>query len=117
MVYSRSMGFSENLRSELDFQGIQIKELSQMTGISKNTLDKYLSGPRVQPGVENAVKIAKALKVSVEYLVTGKTESSKKLSAEYEQLLKKYQELNPFNRKTVLDLMESISSRQGILSN
>lgn len=106
------MGFSENLRAELDFQGMQIKELAQKTGISKNTLDKYLSGPRVQPGVENAVKIALALKVSVEYLVTGKTEIPGYLATEYDQLLKKYQKLSPFNRKTVFDLLESISSRQ-----
>ncbi|MEE3314147.1 MAG: helix-turn-helix transcriptional regulator [Treponema sp.] len=109
------MGFSENLRAELDFQGIQIKELAQKTGISKNTLDKYLSGPKVQPGVENAVKIAHVLNVSVEYLVTGKTDIPSRLSSEYDQVLRKYQKLTPFNRKTVFDLLESISSRQGEL--
>ena len=109
------MGFSENLRAELDFQGIQIKELAQKTGISKTTLDKYLSGPKVQPGVENAVKIAHVLNVSVEYLVTGKTDIPSRLSSEYDQVLRKYQKLTPFNRKTVFDLLESISLRQGEL--
>ena len=61
------MGFAENVKFEMDFQDIQIKELSIKTGISKNTLDKYLFGKKVQPGVENAVKIANALAVSVEY--------------------------------------------------
>ena len=51
------MGFAENVKFEMDFQDIQIKELSIKTGISKNTLDKYLFGKKVQPGVENAVKI------------------------------------------------------------
>ena len=106
------MWFSDNLRSELDFQGIQIKELAQKTGISKNTLDKYLSGPKVQPGVENAVKIAQVLNVSVEYLVTGKNEKNNNLSEEYKQLIKKYQNLTPFNKKTVFDLLNSINSRQ-----
>ena len=106
------MGFAENLRTELDFQGLQIKELSQKTGISKSTLDKYLSGPKVQPGVENAVKIAQVLKVSVEYLVTGKAEYPNRLSSEYEQLLEKYQKLNNFNRRTVFDLVNLISVRQ-----
>ena len=112
MVYSTTMGFSENLRTEMEFQDIQIKELAQKTGISKNTLDKYLSGPKVQPGVENAVKIAQVLNVSVEYLVTGKTEQSTFISAEYEQLIQKYQTLSAFNKKTVFDLLESITSRQ-----
>ena len=53
------MGFAENLREELKFQDIQIKQLSAKTGISKNTIDKYLSEKRVQPGVENAVKLRK----------------------------------------------------------
>ena len=112
LVYSRVMGFAENLRTELDFQGLQIKELAQKTGISKSTLDKYLSGPKVQPGVENAVKIAQVLKVSVEYLVTGKSEYPNGLSSEFEQLLEKYQKLNNFNRRTVFDLVNLISVRQ-----
>lgn len=106
------MGFAENLKNELEYQDIQIKELSQKTGISKNTLDKYLSGRKSQPGVENAVRIAKVLGVSVESLVTGNKDSTKSLSFEYEQMLKKYQALSPFNKKTVLDLLESISSRE-----
>ena len=106
------MGFSENLRNELDYQDMQLKELSQKTGISKNTLDKYLSGPKVQPGVENALKIAEVLNVSVEYLVTGKNSSNKiDLSAEYRQLIEKYESLNQFNRKTVFDLLDSLYKR------
>lgn len=106
------MGFSENLRNELDYQDMQLKELSQKTGISKNTLDKYLSGPKVQPGVENALKIAEVLNVSVEYLVTGKTTPNKiDLSAEYRQLIEKYESLNQFNRRTVFDLLDSLYKR------
>ena len=68
------MGFAENVKSELEFQDIQVKELAARTGISKNTLDKYLSGQKVQPGVENAVKIAAVLGVTVEYLVDSKVQ-------------------------------------------
>lgn len=107
------MSFAENLRTELDFQDIQIKELSLKTGISKNTLDKYLSGPKVQPSVANAVKIAQALGVSVEYLATGNTKILKKLPAEHEKLLATYQKLTAFNKRTVYDLLNSLSSRQG----
>ncbi len=112
LVYSVNMGFAENLRTELDFQDVQIKELSLKTGISKNTLDKYLSGPKVQPSVDNAVKIAQALGVSVEYLATGKAKIAKKLSAEHEKLLSTYQKLTAFNKKTVFDLLNSLASRQ-----
>ena len=109
------MGFAENVKFEMDFQDIQIKELSLKTGISKNTLDKYLFGKKVQPGVENAVKIAKALGVSVEYLVLGNTEIQEQnlnIPSGSKELFDKYNKLNQFNRKTVLDLLTSLLERQ-----
>lgn len=67
------MGFKENLKDELIYKDIQTKELASMTGISINTLNHYLVQNGTSPSVENAVKIANALNVSVEYLVTGTT--------------------------------------------
>lgn len=113
--YNFYMGFAENLRNELDFQDIQIKELAGRTGISKNTLDKYLSGKKVQPGVENAVKIAQALGVSVEYLTLGtpcEKNESLSIPQEYRLVINQYQNLNDFNRKTVNDILLSLISRQ-----
>ncbi len=69
--------FRENLRSELDFQGLTVKELSAKTGIIKGTLDNYLGVRASIPPADIAVKIAQALNVSVEYLVTGKDKKSK----------------------------------------
>ena len=111
--YNLLMGFAENLRDELRFQDIQTKELAAKTGISKNTIDKYLSEKRVQPGVENAVKIAQVLNVSVEYLVSGKLNNeSQPLTTSQKSLLRDYQSLNDFNRRTVDDLMKSLCERQ-----
>lgn len=66
------MSFASNLRDTLDMRGMEIKQLASKTGISKNTIDNYLSGQKSLPNAENAVLIAKALNVSVEFLVTGK---------------------------------------------
>ena len=65
------MSFKENLKSELEYQDIQLKELAAKTGISKNRIGNYLTGHNSLPAADNAVKIAQALGVSVEYLVTG----------------------------------------------
>ena len=65
------MGFKENLKAELSFQNIMVKELADKTNINKSTLDNYLRDKHSSPTVENAVKIAQVLNVSVEYLVTG----------------------------------------------
>lgn len=66
------MGFNEFLKSELEYKGILVKELARLTGIPKQTLDKYLLSNGSMPPADKAVTIAGALGVSVEYLVTGK---------------------------------------------
>lgn len=73
--------FKNNLRAELDFLDLTVKELSAKTGISKRTLDCYLGGRVSMPPADIAVKIASALGVSVEYLVTGKDGTGKKEAA------------------------------------
>lgn len=66
------MGFRENVRAELSFSGISVRELSERTGISKRTLDNYLRRDNPSnPTAENAVKIAGVLGVTVEQLVLG----------------------------------------------
>jgi transcriptional regulator with XRE-family HTH domain len=64
------MGFKENLKEELSHKSMSVKELSVRSGIKKRTLDKYLIENGSIPSAEAAVKIAQALGVSVEYLVT-----------------------------------------------
>ena len=68
--------FRQNLRAELDFHDLTVKELSAKTGIAKGTLDCYLGVRASMPPADAAVKIAKSLGVSVEYLVTGKDENA-----------------------------------------
>jgi transcriptional regulator with XRE-family HTH domain len=67
--------FRENLRSELNFQGVAIKELSARTGIPVATLDCYLGTRATVPSVEAAFKIAQALRVSIESLLIGEKAS------------------------------------------
>ncbi len=71
-IIRKMNSFRENLRNELDFQGLTVKELSAKTGIVKGTLDNYLGIRASIPPADIAVKIADALNVSVEFLVTGK---------------------------------------------
>ncbi len=112
--YSIYMSFRDNLKDELQYQDITVKELAYKTGINKRTLDNYLRENESQPTVENAVKIAKALGVTTEYLVTG-NESDKNVKRTAPELpeldmklCKKYystiQELNeiPDNAKNLL---------------
>jgi transcriptional regulator with XRE-family HTH domain len=76
------MGFKENLKAELRYSGMLVKELSSLSGVKKHTLDNYLNTHNSIPSAEAAVSIAKALGVSVEYLITGhETGQEKTLSS------------------------------------
>jgi len=94
--------FRENLRSELNFQDVTIKELSARTGIPIATLDCYLGTRGTVPSVDAAFKIAQALQVSVEYLVAGE-DSAKTIPAKR----KTSQEA-----RNVIRLIESLNSEQ-----
>ncbi|MCR5318791.1 MAG: helix-turn-helix domain-containing protein [Treponema sp.] len=90
------MGFAETLRDELEYQGMQVKELSQKTGISVNTLNKYRPGSTVSPTLENAQKIAKILNVSIDYLATGKLDEE--INSENSDLQKLIKDLKMFSK-------------------
>ena len=58
------MSFRDNLKSELEYQDIKVKELAAKTGLNRKTIDNYLTKTSADPSATNAVKIAKALHVS-----------------------------------------------------
>jgi len=64
--------FSQRLRSEIEYIGLNRKEFAAKAGIKKRALDAYLGVQQSMPPADIAVKIASVLGVSVEYLVTGK---------------------------------------------
>ena len=79
--------FKKTLRSELDFQDVKVKELAFKTGLSKRTLEGYLGARASIPPADVAVKIAGALNVSVEYLVTGSESAKKQTNDEINSIL------------------------------
>ena len=108
------MAFKENLKSELDYKNIKVKELAAETGISRRTIDQYLASAAKMPSAENAVKIAKVLGVSVEYLVNGtentKSTSQKETEQNQLRLYRKYHNL--------IEKMESFSEdKQTFVNN
>jgi transcriptional regulator with XRE-family HTH domain len=63
--------FSDRLRSEIDYAGLTQKEFAAKAGIKKRVLEGYLGVQQSMPPADVAVKMAKLLGLSVEYLVTG----------------------------------------------
>jgi len=107
------MGFRENLKSELSYQDMLVKELATMTGISKKTIDNYLNVREYMPSADAAVKIAQALGVSVEYLITGEELSTAKTSfgPEIRDLIHNFKQLNEYDRKLVITIVQILGNR------
>ena len=86
--------------------GITVKELSAKTGIPKGTLDCYLGVRASIPPVDIAVKIASALGVTVEYLVTGQEtqKHDKLLDQNIRSINSILIELNKKDTETILGL-------------
>ena len=91
------MSFKENLKIELSYKDMTVKELAFASGVNKRTIDQYLSSAAKMPSAENAVKIATVLEVSVEYLVTGKNSAQQTQATDNNpdqaRLYKKYRSL------------------------
>lgn len=111
------MSFRENLKSELIFRGILVKELSAQTGINKRTLDNYLREKSNTPPSDIAVKIAQALDVSVEFLVTGTERKaaqthSENYSADVRILARKISLMSENEKNLVRVLVEEIERQR-----
>jgi len=108
--------FKENLRNELDYQGITVKELSARTGIPIASLDCYLGNRATVPSVVAAVKIAQALDVTVEYLAinknVGTTRLDKKFGRETLELINWVKNLNLEQCKSVLKLIKNFKNNR-----
>ena len=64
--------FSKRLRSEIEYIGLNRKEFAAKVGIKKRALDAYPGPQQSMPPADIAVKMASALGLSVEYLVSGR---------------------------------------------
>jgi len=105
--------FKSNLRAELDYRGLTVKELSAKTGIPKGTLDCYLGVRASMPPADIAAKIANALDVTVEYLVTGQEikKQDKLLDHNIRSINQILLELNEKDIKTILGLAKILKNQ------
>lgn len=66
------MDFSEVLLSTLKERGMKQADLCRISGVPRSLISEYISGKK-SPTLGNAIAIASALNVTLDYL-TGKTE-------------------------------------------
>ena len=108
LYYSKAvmLQFWTNVKEELDYNLITQKDLARLVGISYNTLQSWITKDRL-PDAEQALKIAKELKTSVEYLLTGKNESQSNINPLVQNLIPKLNHLSNEN----LDLLKILAEK------
>lgn len=112
ITYHFRMSFAENLRDELEYQGMQVKELAEKTGLSINTLNKYRPGSTVVPTIDNALKIARALHVSLDYLATGTFAVERNgIRNEILQISKRMRNFSNADIRTIKSVVDSLGEK------
>ena len=108
------MSFKTNLKEQLSFAGIYVKELAALSGLKKQTIDSYLNRNNVMPSADAAVAIARVLGVSVEYLVTGEdTKVNTVLNVKEARLgAEIITKLNDKNRKMALAILNTMLKQE-----
>jgi len=109
------MGFRENLKAELTYSGLLVKELAAQTGLKKHTIDNYLSIRGRMPAADVAVKIARALGVTVEYLVdneTSENNNSVYFPPDIRYMARIAEKLRPDYRKIAVSFIETLKKHE-----
>ena len=112
--YYLTMGFWENVVSELNYKGLTNKALAEKCGFDASSIGRGIKLGS-SPSVETAVKIAKVLDVSVEYLAgeTNKTLDSNSplnLGKKYYNTLKQLELLPEKQRNSIIQLIKDIGN-------
>lgn len=113
------MNFRSRLREEIAFSGLSNKEVAAKAEITKRALDSYVSSQSCMPSADVAVRLAKALHTSVEYLVTGEPDSVQpaKTKESERQLLRIYSSLPTSQRNLLLSIANDIQRCLGTARN
>ena len=102
------MDFRTRLREQIDYAGLLDKEVADRAGISKHTMDTYVGSRKCMPSADIAVRLAKVLGVSVEWLITG--EETKFSTNEESEFFRYYARLCAHDKRMLLALAKAMYS-------
>lgn len=107
------MDFWERVEEELNFQGKTKKELAVLTNIKEQTLHKAFER-NSSPSAETALKIADALNVSIEKLVTGKERkptAKDNIPEEIRNMISKMNKFTTQQKQVIFDMVDAIDKK------
>ena len=102
------------MREQIEYVGLLDKEVAERAGITKHAMDTYVGSRACMPAADIAVRIAKVLGVSVEWLVTGETyktpnsEPSNAPQSDLEFLIHYFSTLSAHDKKLLLEIAKTM---------
>ena len=103
------MDFRDRLREEIEYSGLLDKEVADRAGITKRAIDSYVGSRGCMPSAEVAVRLARVLGCSVEYLVTGRDTRQRHLDTNTRQVVQLFNRLSAKDQETLLQLLKSMA--------
>ena len=98
------------------FSGMLVKELAVKSGVNKYSLDNYLNTRGQIPSIEAGYRIAHALGVSVEYLITGEDGKNSKgivtSDTDIRIIARLVEQLDEEDRIFVIDFLKWLKTRK-----
>ena len=99
--------FRKALRDQIKYKNITLKELASLSGIPIGSINTYIGKQGSMPPVDTADKLAKALGVTVEYLLYGYHDSkgNVKMTSDQLEILKLFDTLSSEDKKITHEMM------------
>jgi len=106
------MDFRARLREEIEFSGLLDKEVAAKADISKRAIDSYVGSQGCIPSADVAVRLAKVLNTTVEYLVTGKNpELTKNPDTKIQEIYAKLKHFSDKDLSIVQNVVEGLEEK------
>lgn len=102
------MNFHVNLKTELIYKNLSLKDLSRLTKLPYATILSYVDQRKTIPRADAAIKIANVLNTTVEFLMTGKQPDSSKLVRHY-PTMEELKSLPPEIQQPITNLIHGLS--------
>jgi len=102
------MEFAQILTNIMKEKNISAYKIAKDTGLSDSLIGYWKNGLK-KPNFDNILLLSNYLKVSTDYLLTGKEPKSKKLTEEEQELLALFSKLQPKEQHKLLGRLQAMA--------
>lgn len=103
------MTFVERVLNELEYQGKTKSELADYCGLTRSAFSMWITRNSI-PAADTALKVARFLNVSVEYLIDGVEKDQSAADKCVLQIIELLKNFNPADKVRILKIVECFQS-------